>query len=81
VLKIINESHEQARQLLMQHRKELDALAQALLKRETLDQQEILEVTGLPAAPALETKKIEPLTEEASGDNRGESTVPSAQAR
>lgn len=63
VLKIINESHDQARQLLARYRKELDALARALLKRETLDQQEILEVTGLPAAPALETKKIE-ITEE-----------------
>ena len=34
---------------------QLDALAEALLARETLDEQEILEVTGLPPAPALET--------------------------
>ena len=37
------------------HRKQLDALAEALVARETLNEQEILEVTGLPAAPPLET--------------------------
>ena len=58
VLKIIAESHEQARRLLTEHRRELDALAEALLARETLDEQAILEVTGLPPAPALETRKI-----------------------
>ena len=53
VLRIIGESHEEARRLLRAHRKQLDALADALLARETLDEQEILEVTGLPPAPAL----------------------------
>ncbi|NGM88742.1 ATP-dependent zinc metalloprotease FtsH [Parapusillimonas sp. SGNA-6] len=53
VHKIIHESHEQAKQLLHEHRKQLDALVEALLSRETLDEQEILEVTGLPPAPAL----------------------------
>ena len=33
--------------------RQLDALAEALLARETLSEQEILEVTGLPPAPAL----------------------------
>ncbi len=55
VLKIIGESHEEARRLLSAHRKQLDALAEALLSRETLNEQEILEVTGLPPAPALGT--------------------------
>jgi len=55
VLRIIGESHEEARRLLTAHRKQLDALAEALVARETLNEQEILEVTGLPAAPALET--------------------------
>ena len=59
ILEIIRESHAEARRLLEKYRRELDALAEALLKRETLDEQEILEVTGLPAAPALETKKLE----------------------
>ena len=55
VLKIISESHDKATRLLGAHRKQLDALAEALLSRETLNEQEILQVTGLPPAPALET--------------------------
>jgi cell division protease FtsH len=51
---IINESHEEAKRLLSLHRKQLDALAEALLARETLNEHEILEVTGLPPAPALD---------------------------
>ena len=55
VRKIIGESHEEAKRLLSLHRKQLDALVEALLQRETLNEQEILQVTGLPPAPALET--------------------------
>ena len=55
VLKIINESHEEAKRLLTVHRKQLEALAEALVARETLNEQEILEVTGLPPAPPLDT--------------------------
>jgi cell division protease FtsH len=55
VMKIIADSHEEARRLLSTHRKELDALANALLARETLNERDILEVTGLPPAPALGT--------------------------
>jgi cell division protease FtsH len=55
VRKIISESHDEAKQLLTSHRKQLDALAQALLSRETLNEEEILQVTGLPPAPPLET--------------------------
>ena len=40
---------------LTEHRQQLDALVEALLSRETLNEQEILEVTGLPPAPALDT--------------------------
>ena len=58
VLRIINDAHEEAQRLLRQYRKELDALAHALLERETLDEHEILEVTGLPGAPPLRTRKI-----------------------
>ena len=58
VLKIITESHDAARRLLSEHRKELDALADALLARETLDEQEILQVTGLQAAPALDANRL-----------------------
>lgn len=55
VLKIIHESHEQAKKLLTAHRKHLDALADALLSRETLNEREILEVTGLPPAQPLDS--------------------------
>jgi cell division protease FtsH len=55
VLKIIGESHDEARRLLSEHRQQLDTLVEALLSRETLNEQEILEVTGLPPAPALDT--------------------------
>jgi cell division protease FtsH len=54
VRRIIGESHEEAKRLLTGHRRQLDALAQALVARETLNEKEILEVTGLPPAPRLE---------------------------
>jgi cell division protease FtsH len=58
VLRIIGECHDEARRLLTEHRKELEALAGALLERETLDEEEILEVTGLSPAPPLENRKV-----------------------
>jgi len=50
---ILHEGHEEAMRLLTEHRKQLDALADALLSRETLNEQDILAVTGLSRAPAL----------------------------
>jgi cell division protease FtsH len=47
VLRIIGECHDEARALLRAHRRELDALAEALLEKETLNEEEILRVTGL----------------------------------
>jgi cell division protease FtsH len=58
VQRIINDSHDEAKRLLSWHRKELEALVRALLERETLDEQEILAVTGLPPAPALESRRL-----------------------
>jgi cell division protease FtsH len=58
VHRIISESRDEALRLLRQHRRELDALAAALLDRETVDEQDILAVTGLPAAPALNMEKL-----------------------
>jgi cell division protease FtsH len=58
VFRIIGECHEEGKRLLNAHRRELDALAEALMERETLDEQEILAVTGLPPAPPLETGKL-----------------------
>jgi cell division protease FtsH len=58
VHRIISECHDEAKRLLGAHRKELDSLVQALLARETLGEDEILEATGLPAAPALESRPL-----------------------
>jgi cell division protease FtsH len=58
VHRIISESHAEASRLLTEHRRQLDALAEALLARETVDEEEILAVTGLPPAPALDTAKV-----------------------
>lgn len=54
VLRIIAESYDEAVRLLNEHRDELDRLAEALLERETLDEAEILEVTGLTPASDFE---------------------------
>ncbi|MDX3905079.1 MAG: ATP-dependent zinc metalloprotease FtsH [Pigmentiphaga sp.] len=53
VHKIIHDCHAKALRLLREHRAQLDALVRALLEKETLDEKEILEVTGLPPAPTL----------------------------
>lgn len=51
VLRIIRESYDEAKQLLEKHRGALDKLAEALLSHETLDEREILDVTGLTPPP------------------------------
>src|SRR5437660_9629108 len=52
VRRVLDESYADALRLLRQQRQELDALAKALLEHDTLDEQEILHVTGLrPAVP------------------------------
>jgi cell division protease FtsH len=53
VHRILQDGHAQAVRLLEHYRPQLDALAEALLKHETLEEQEILQVTGLPGAPRL----------------------------
>jgi len=53
VHRIISESYDDALKLLRTHRKALDALVAALLDKETLDETEILAVTGLPPAAEL----------------------------
>jgi ATP-dependent metalloprotease len=44
VNRTVNESYERAKQLLLAHRKELDLLAQALVKYETLSREEVEKV-------------------------------------
>ena len=53
IVRIIDECHQEARRLLEENRKALDSLVSALLERESLDEQEIYDATGLHAAPAL----------------------------
>ncbi len=44
---IVEQCHSEADRLLAEHRDKLEALAQALLKAESLNEKEIWEVTGL----------------------------------
>src|SRR5262249_42884491 len=55
---VITESHQEAKRLFTPHRKQPDAVPQALLAGQTLNEKEILEVTGLPPAPPLETEML-----------------------
>jgi cell division protease FtsH len=48
VQRIINECHDEAKRLLRLHRAALDGLVAALLKSETVSEEEILQATGLP---------------------------------
>ena len=72
IRRIIGESHDEAKRLLSHYRKQLDLLAEALVARETLNEQEILEVTGLPRAPALETGMLP----SANSDGRRSAAMP-----
>jgi len=54
VRRIVEESHCEADRLLAGHRDKLEALAQALLKAESLNETEIREVTGLTGPPSQE---------------------------
>ncbi len=52
---IIKQAHDRGVELLRQHRHQLDALAEALVDKETLEEDEILQVTGMQPAPQLES--------------------------
>lgn len=53
IKRIVGECLEEAQRLLRDNRPRLDALAKALLAEESLEEAEILRVTGLPAKPAV----------------------------
>jgi cell division protease FtsH len=55
VQRIVQDALARGVQLLQTHRRELDALAAALVEHETLEEQQILQVTGLRRAPRLES--------------------------
>ncbi len=53
IKRIVEECLVDAQRLLKENRDRLDALAKALLEAESLDEAQILQVTGLPARPPL----------------------------
>jgi cell division protease FtsH len=67
VRRILDECYADAVRLLQLHRDQLEALARALLEKETLDEQAILRVTGLPPAPQLETLPVSASAEPSAG--------------
>jgi cell division protease FtsH len=52
VRKLVDAAYEEVLQLLAEHRSKLDALAQALLERETLDEAEVYAAAGVERSPA-----------------------------
>ena len=58
VRRIVEECHREADRLLAAHRDKLVALATALLKEESLDEKQILDVTGLSAKVATEREAV-----------------------
>jgi cell division protease FtsH len=62
IQQILDECYMSALLLVSEHRAELDALAQALLERESLDEDEILAVTGLDRPPTLPDTPLELLS-------------------
>jgi cell division protease FtsH len=58
VLRIIHECHEEAKRRLREQRAALDQLVLALLEKETLGEEEILQATHLPPAPELESRPL-----------------------
>ncbi|MBV9680483.1 MAG: cell division protein FtsH, partial [Solirubrobacterales bacterium] len=54
VRRILGECAEQDQRTLAEHREQLDDLAQALLKRETLDEADAYAAAGIPRRPAAD---------------------------
>jgi cell division protease FtsH len=75
VQRIIAESYVEACRLLRAHRNALDALVEALLQRETLDESEILAVTGLPPAAELPVRPADALVADVAAERGRETTA------
>ena len=61
VRRIVEAAHEEVTALLTEHRDKLDALAQALLRAETLDEDEAYEAAGIERRPPSEEPSPTPL--------------------
>jgi cell division protease FtsH len=70
IRRVLEDSYAEAVRLLQEHRRELDALASGLLARETLDAQEILQVTGLRRSAVTQAVAPLPAVAVLSTDNR-----------
>ncbi len=81
VQSIIGESYDEACRLLRAHRTALDALVAALLEKETLDEAEILDVTGLPPAAELPASPSDALVRDAAAENAGMTAKAKPRAR
>jgi cell division protease FtsH len=81
VRRIIGESYDEALGLLRMHRKALDALVAALLERETLDETEILEVTGLPPAAELPATPTNALARDVAAERASRDALATSRAR
>jgi cell division protease FtsH len=75
IQKIIGDCAAVAHELLAAHRHELETLVKALLERETLDERQILEVTGLPPAATLATHRESQERDKVEPDRRLQSTA------
>ncbi len=53
--RIVDESYTKAIDILRNNRERLDALAQALLREESLDEEQVREATGLSKRPTVES--------------------------
>jgi cell division protease FtsH len=70
VERILQECYAEGLRLLREHRAELDRLAHALLEQETLDEQEIIRVTGIKPAPRMEAPSALPVAAAAFSEAR-----------
>jgi cell division protease FtsH len=71
VHRIIGESYDEALRLLRANRNVLDVLVAALLEKETLDEVEILAVTGLPPAAELPATPSDALVRDVAAEREG----------
>ena len=77
VRRIVDEAHREADRLLTTHRSMLDRLAEALLKAESLDENEIRAVTGLPeTTPDVHAATVTACAQPASIDSATQSALP-----
>ncbi len=70
VRRIVEECHREAMRLLTENRDRLDRLAEAVLKKDTLDQDEIYAVTGISRPPSPRPMIAPPLPPNGSSKDR-----------